>query len=251
MNTLSLSVNLVNDNMNSITEDVNNTSKLSAEVREIMDLLNKKTILSKSVSTKVFHDINNLNNEMKKIQDIVTVIMEITEQTNLLSFNATIEAARAGEAGRGFAVVANEIKKLSDQSKQASNTIHTILSSIQAINDETISATSNADTIFKEQMASVRWANDKINYILGFMDQITNKIFTMKTSVNDIFLIKQKTADSVVSISAVSEQNAAIVQEVAASTDEQTESSKQLMLLASDLNDMTESLTKALSNFIV
>jgi len=251
MNVLSSSINLVDDNMKSISDVVNNASKLSFDVREIMDQLNTKTLISKQASAKITDDINNLNNEMKKIKSIVKSIVGLTQQTNLLSLNASIEAARAGESGKGFAVVANEVKKLANQSREASTSISTIISSIQVATNETVSVASNADIIFKEQMDCVVQADHKINIILGFMSDITNKIYIMGTSVNDISSTKKKTMVSIENISAVSEQSAAIVQEIAASTEEQMQNSKQLMSLASGLNDMTKELAKSISNFKV
>lgn len=249
MNILSTSVNLVDNDMNSIGEVVDSTSRLSIDVREIMDQLNTKTLISKNVSSKITDDINKLNNEMKKITSIINTIEGLSDQTNLLSLNAAIEAARAGEAGRGFAVVASEVKKLADQSKQASSTITAIIGSIQLMTQETVIAASKADSIFKEQMECVVIADNKTNIILGFMGDITSKINDMKSTVNDIFFAKEKTMASIENISAVSEQNAATSEEVAARTDEQMGNSKQLMLLALSLNEMTEVMTKAISNF--
>lgn len=71
--------------------------------------------------------IDGLDRNVNKIGQITQVIKEISNQTNLLSLNASIEAARAGEAGRGFAVVAQEIKKLADYSKQLTGEIEAIV----------------------------------------------------------------------------------------------------------------------------
>jgi methyl-accepting chemotaxis protein len=86
----------------------------------------------------------------QRIGDVVTLIQNIAEQTNLLALNATIEAARAGEAGRGFAVVASEVKSLAGQTAKATTEISEQVSAIQAASDETVSAIRNVADVIAE-----------------------------------------------------------------------------------------------------
>lgn len=84
-----------------------------------------------TASEDVLKNINALESDFAKINDMVGVITGIAGQTNLLALNAAIEAARAGDAGRGFAVVADEVKKLSDQSATSADEIKNIIAIVQ------------------------------------------------------------------------------------------------------------------------
>ena len=83
---------------------------------------------------------NQVAGETRRISEALDAIQQITEQTNLLSLNASIEAARAGETGRGFAVVAEEVRKLADQTQQSTHQIKEILDSLHAVTDRSVQA---------------------------------------------------------------------------------------------------------------
>ncbi len=98
-----------------------------------------------------------LTDYIKQIGSTVNIVENISEQTNMLALNAAVEAARAGEYGKGFAVVAGEIRKLADESKQATNKITTLVSEIEQTTSSTIMATEDGA---KEIEIGVKFAND-------------------------------------------------------------------------------------------
>ncbi len=117
--------------------------ELSASIKEISRRLaqtNEVVRSAAAAATATNDDITALAGVAQRIGDVVKLIQDIAEQTNLLALNATIEAARAGEAGRGFAVVASEVKSLAVQTAKATGEITKEIASVQSSTGEAVAA---------------------------------------------------------------------------------------------------------------
>ena len=110
-----------------------------------------------------------LTDYIKQIGSTVNIVENISEQTNMLALNAAVEAARAGEYGKGFAVVAGEIRKLADESKQATNKITTLVAEIEQTTSSTIMATEDGT---KEIENGVKYASSISDNITVLVDKI-------------------------------------------------------------------------------
>ncbi|MEM7171207.1 MAG: methyl-accepting chemotaxis protein [Pseudomonadota bacterium] len=119
------------------------TEELSCTVNEITKQVTTSTeITNKAVAeaNKTTHTVQGMAEAAEKVGQIISLISDIAEQTNLLALNATIEAARAGEAGKGFAVVASEVKSLATQTAKATEEISAQISNMQSITEDTVTA---------------------------------------------------------------------------------------------------------------
>ena len=127
---------------------VDETEQMITQGMKTIRLLGDRAQQTTDITAKVGKNIESLREESEIINSFVGTITEISEQTNLLSLNASIEAARAGEAGRGFAVVAEEIRKLADDSAKAAGEI-----------------SNNVDHIIAQTMHSVDSAHEASNMV--------------------------------------------------------------------------------------
>ncbi len=127
------------------------TEELSCSIGEINQQINQSSEVAKAAAAEAATTTNTMRelaSASQKIGEVVDLITDIAEQTNLLALNATIEAARAGEAGKGFAVVASEVKSLANQTGKATEEIGRQIDGIQGISDQAVQAMKSiAETI--------------------------------------------------------------------------------------------------------
>lgn len=144
---------------------------VKANIAKMMTLRQKIQIIAELILE--------LSEHTQQIGETVSIVEDIAEQTNMLALNAAVEAARAGENGKGFSVVAGEIRKLADESKQATTKITSLIKDIQQATNSTVMATEEGS---KEIESGVKLANDiNIN-----IDSLINIIGEVKNSIEEI-----------------------------------------------------------------
>lgn len=229
---------------------------LTLEVNEMVNAgigvvggLENITADARKANENVQGSIVTANENSNKIEEATEFIQSIAKKTNLLALNASIEAARAGEHGKGFAVVANEIRALSDQSKEATELISKITLELKEDNKEVNETLEELIQISKEQENSVALTNQSFN-------KIANAIEGVKAMENELrdssYLVKEKTSsvESMIELLAsLGEENSASTEEVLASVTKQTTSIKRVSHVTSDLRHCSDDLHQLVDIF--
>lgn len=125
----------------------------------------------KSTSEAILDSIRSLNDDCKAIEDIVTVVNDIADKTNMLSLNASIEASRAGEHGKGFNVVATEIRSLAEHSKSTTSQVRRVLDKISRRSQDALHLTEQGQDIVDKTLALVEQAGETIRDLEGIVSE--------------------------------------------------------------------------------
>ena len=202
-------------------------------------------------SEQIGEAIGQMNSSTGKIHIITDTITEISEQTHMLALNASIEAARAGTSGRGFAVVADEIRKLAEQSSQAVNEIKAIIHEINNYSETSAKTMEQSDRVFKEQHEAVETAKVVFNEILGAVANLLGIVGEISSDSLRMKDLKDSISNTVLEISASTQQNSASSQEVASSAEEQLAAIEQIASSSGELKNLAADLGLVLDRFRV
>ena len=215
------SINQTVERSEKMVEIASNSSKTILSSLQVVEDLKEHSEHVAETNNLVVQSMEKLQERTKEVQDIANIIFRISSQTNLLALNAAIESARAGEAGKGFAVVANEIRQLSEKTRESTEKIKGIINELNQNATEasenvkqSIASTENERTMIVEVSESFIEINKDVNVLTEGMEEF-DKMLTDLAGANSkiVYSISQLSATteeitaSTEEASAISEKN--------------------------------------------
>lgn len=191
------------------------------------------------------------NMSVGDIQQAISIITGIAEQTSLLSLNASIEAARAGEQGKGFAVVAEEIRKLAEESNMSASEIEKAVRQLITNSDASVDKMQDVSKNVQEQMERLKDTKDAFENLykeIQSVDEVSASLGLQTEKLNEL---KAIVADSVNSLASIVEQSAASAQETSASMNILNDNIADNTANLKELVALNEELTEKIGRFTV
>ncbi len=211
------------------------TVKISQKGRDDMEQLSHAMEGIQEANNRLVDSINEVGTASEEITNIVSMIGEIAEETNLLSLNASIEAARAGDAGKGFAVVATQIGKLAQTSAESATNISNLIDDVHRLIGEAVGqANASADSI-KEN-------SELIHVAVETFDQIYTNIQESNNCIEDMIHDVEKVDDVATNVAAISEEQAASADEILATSQNMVEQAKNISRNSEDVANNSHEL---------
>ncbi len=211
------------------------TVKISQKGRADMEKLSHAMEGIQHANNRLVDSINEVGTASEEITNIVSMIGEIAEETNLLSLNASIEAARAGDAGKGFAVVATQIGKLAQTSAESATNISNLIGDVHKLIDEAVGqANASAESISQN--------SELIRVAVDTFDQIYANIQASNDCIEDMIKDVQKVDDVATNVAAISEEQAASADEILATSQNMVEQAKNISRNSEDVANNSHEL---------
>ena len=203
----------------SLAEDSSRVAELSNETGKqaengssaISQTLNGMNEIYEVVQ-RVKDSLNEIGQHSEKMGEIISVIDEVAEQTNLLALNAAIEAARAGEHGKGFAVVADEVRKLAERSAQSSKEIANLIFSSQKSTEKTNGIVGETITIVESIKDGAGEANDRLTEIVSGIQNVNEHFSNISAATEEISASAQQVSAASENVSKLADELLSVAQ---------------------------------------
>ncbi|RXT03578.1 methyl-accepting chemotaxis protein [Ammoniphilus sp. CFH 90114] len=229
-----------------VTTETNKKADVGAQM--VNDTVQQMDSIQNSVmeTSKV---IGSLGEKSKAIGEIVGIITQIANQTNLLALNAAIEAARAGEHGKGFAVVADEVRKLAEQSSVAAGDIKELIIEIQEETIRAVDSMNGGITTVEKGTQMIYETGASFKDIVQHIQEVSTQTQEVAAIIEQVNDNSRNMVEMIKSIAGITEQTTGNTQHVAASIQEQTASIEEITSSSAMLNKMSKDLQENVNRF--
>lgn len=242
-------INSANQEGEQIYGDSSTVQNLTEEGTELMiHSVSKMERINTIVNDAVQH-VKVLDQQSEDISQLVTVIRDIADQTNLLALNAAIEAARAGEHGKGFAVVADEVRKLSEQVSQSIGDITRIVMEIQQGSKLVAGSLEKGYNEVQEGTEQIKVTGKTFKEIGNAVTHMAEGIQSITTHLGEITTLSGEMRHSLEDIAAISEESAAGIEETSASAEQTSSSMEEVAINAGELTKLAGELNELVLKF--
>ncbi|SIN78421.1 methyl-accepting chemotaxis protein [Halodesulfovibrio marinisediminis] len=235
----------MNTSVVDVARSANEASELAESTRSSATQGVEVVQQSRDVITKVHEhalelkgDMHELGGHAESIGDIISVINDIADQTNLLALNAAIEAARAGEAGRGFAVVADEVRKLAEKTMQATTEVSRAVDAIQISAEKSIASTDSASDAIDENTRLSADSAAVLDTIVSMANATADRVQEIAAAAGEQSAASDQISASATHINELATENAAAMNESSVAVEDVARLASELTVLVAELQDI-------------
>lgn len=246
---LSLLITNTTKRYTDILGEVNQITELQETGSHKVQELEQNSMEFTEVINELRTNFSQLTERMGEIQLIVQTITSISAQTNLLALNASIEAARAGEHGAGFAVVAEEVRKLSEDTNEATNRVRDLLVHIESDTATSEDRMTHTLKLSNEQVDTIGETKEAFIYLSTSIKDIASLLHSLDSQMDEMGSNSKVVVGAINQIASVAAQSAAATEEINASVDEQKNAINSIMHSSVELHTEAERMHELVEQF--